>query len=295
MSNNRASYLERYIGGVDKIETGRPGGISDDKWLVIYYTPNYGPILTRYLSYDNEQVRAETIMLLTDVREPVAADMIRKMSTSDTEKVRGACIGYLAVVSETEELVPQLMDTIKHKRGEEFSKAASILGTIGRSEDIEDIRKVYGQVKGEMRNEIRTTLSRIIDRHPDLESKRNFILSLPIRPDEDAFDSFINRSVEYIDTRYRNNVFSDKKISVIAKNNIISALNKMSTRLYNESDNLQYYGEEETDRTVELKDLIFWASEDLATKTVYGSEGHMCSKCGADMVFYRGLWSCPDC
>ncbi len=295
MSKIRAGYIERYIGGIDKIETGRPGGISDDKWLVIYYDPKYASILTRYLSFDNEQVRAETIMLLTDVREPMAADIIRKMSTSDTEKVRGACIGYLAAVSETEDLVPQLMKIIKYKRGEEFSKAAVTLGSIGRAEDIDDIRNVLGQVKGEMRNEIRNTLSRIIYRYPELRTKRDFILSPPVRPDEDAYDSFINRSIEYIDVRYRNNVFPDKKISVTAKNNIVSALNKMSARLYNESDNLQYYGEEETDRTAELADLITWASEDLATKTVYGDDKHVCSKCGESMVYYKGLWSCPDC
>lgn len=295
MSNYRAGYIERYIGGIDKIETGRLGGISDDKWLVLYYNPKYGPILIRYLSFDNEQVRAETIMLLTDVKEPLAADTIRKMSTSDTEKVRGACIGYLAAVSETEELIPQLMKIIKYKRGEEFSKAALTLGSIGRDEDIEDIRNVLGQVKGEMREEIRNTLSRIIYRYPDLKSKRDFILSIPVRPDEDAYDSFINRSIEYIDIRYRNNVFPDAKISVTAKNNIVSALNKISARLYNESDNLQHYGEEETDRTVELYDLITWASEDLATKTVYGNERHVCSKCGGDMVYYRGLWSCTNC
>lgn len=295
MSNSRAGYLERYMGGVDKIETGRPGGISNDKWLVIYYNPKYGPTLIRYLSYENEQVRAETIMLLTDVREPAAADIVRKLSTSDTEKVRGACIGYLAAVSEAEELVPQLMDIIKHKRGKEFSKAASMLGSIGRNEDIEDIRNVFGQVKGEMRNDIRNTLSRIVDRYPHLKSKRDLILSLPVRPDEDAFDSFITKSIEYIDTRYRNNVFPEKNISAMAKNNIISALTKMSTRLYNESDNLQHYGAEETDRVAELTDMISWASEDLATKIVYGEEGHMCSKCGADMVYYKGLWSCPHC
>ncbi len=283
------------MGGIDKIETGRPGGISDDRWLVIHYDPKYGPILTRYLSFDNEQVRMETIMLLTDLKEPMAADTIRKMSTSDTEKVRGACIGYLAVVSEAEELIPQLMDTIKYKRGEEFSKAALTLGSVGRDEDIEDIRKVLGQVKGEMRDEIRKALSRIIYRYPDLKSKHDLILSLPVRPDEDAFDSFINKSIEYIDKRYRNNVSPETRISVTTRNNIVSALNKMSARIYNESDNLQYYGEEETERTAELADLISWASNDLATKTVYGGEGHTCPKCGVDMVYYRGLWSCPDC
>lgn len=51
MSNYSIGYLQRYMGGIDKIETGRPGGISDDRWLVIHYDPKYGPILTRYLSF----------------------------------------------------------------------------------------------------------------------------------------------------------------------------------------------------------------------------------------------------
>lgn len=296
MSGGSLSYLERFIRGLDKIETGRPGGISNDKWLVIDYRPEYGPILTRYLSYDNEQVRAETVMLLTDVKELLAADIVRKMSRTDTEKVKGACVGYLTAISETEEKIPKLLETIRFKNGEEFSKAANLLGTFGRKEDIDDIRKVYGMVKGKMREEIHLTLSKIIGRYPDLQPKSELILSVPVRPDEDSFDRFVNKAIEYLDIRYRGNISPQNNISADTGNNILSALKKMRIRLYNESDNLERYGAEETDLADRLSDLISWAYDDLANKAIYNSDtGNTCSECGTDMIFYKGFWSCPKC
>ncbi len=296
MSDNRVSYLERFLGGVDKVETGRPGSISDDRWLATYYRPEYAPVLLRYLSYANENVRAETLMLLTDVREPAAADTVRRMSVSDTEKVRGACIGYLNAVSDAEGRVPSLMDALKHSRGEEFSKAASLIGSFGRKEDIDELRRIYGQVRGDMRKELFTALERIIGRYPELGPKRDLLLSLPVSPNEDAYDRFVTVSEEYVDKRYRENVSSQKKIDAKTANNVSAALAKMRTRIYNESDNLQYYGAEESDRTYKLTELIRWASEDLALKTVVqGGPGHLCPRCGAQMVLYRRLWSCPEC
>lgn len=296
MSDNRVSYLERFLGGIDKIEAGRLGGISDDRWLVTYYRPDYSPVILRYLSYGNENVRAETVMLLTDVREPAAADIVRRMIVSDTEKVRGACIGYLSIVADAEERIPHLMDTLRRSRGEDFSKAASQMGSIGRSEDIDGLRKIYGQVRGDMRKDIFNTLTRIIGRYPELEPKRDLILSVPIPPDEDSYDRFITASVEYIDKRYRENVSGLDKISANTGNNVASALNKMRMRIYNESENIQYYGAEESERTEKLTELILWASKDLASKTVRANgPGHLCPKCGAQMILYRGLWSCPNC
>ena len=151
MSAGKAGYFERFMGGIDRIETGRPGGISEDRWLVAYYKPEYAPIICRYLSYGNEAVRAETVMLLTDVREPYAADIIRKMSTSDTEKVRGACIGYMNAVKSADERIPVLMDVLKHKRGEEFFKAAEAMKAYGRAEDVDGLRGIMGYLKGDMR------------------------------------------------------------------------------------------------------------------------------------------------
>ncbi|NCA73885.1 MAG: HEAT repeat domain-containing protein [Gammaproteobacteria bacterium] len=296
MSDNKVGYLERFLGGVDKIESGRPGGISGDRWLTVYYRPEYAPVLLRYLSYGNENVRAETVMLLTDVREPAAADAVRSMSVSDTGKVRGACIGYLNAVSDAGGRVPSLMDVLKHSRGEEFSKAASLMGSLGRKEDIDELRKIYGQVRGEMRKELFGALERIIGRYPDLGPKRDLFLSVPVPPDEDAYDRFITVSTEYLDKRYRENVSAQKKIDAKTANNVSAALAKMRTRIYNESDNLQHYGAEESERTSELTELIRWASEDLASKTVLqGGPGHLCPKCGAQMILYRGLWSCPEC
>ncbi len=296
MSDNRVNYLERFLGGMDKVEAGRPGGISDDRWLVAYYRPEYAPVLLRYLSYGNENVRAETLMLLTDVREPAAADAVRRMSSSDTEKVRGACIGYLNAVSDAEDRIPSLMDSLKYSRGEEFSKAASLMGAFGRKEDIDDLRRIYGQVRGEMRKELFNALERIIGRYPELLPKRDMLLSVPLPPEEDAFDRFITVSMEYLDKRYRENVSSQKKIDAKTAGNVSAALKKMRVRLYNESDNLQYYGAEESERTSRLMELIRWASEDLASKTIIqGGPGHLCPRCGAQMILYRGLWSCPEC
>ncbi len=295
-SSGKAGYLERFIGGIDKIETGRPGGISADRWLVVHYRPEYAPILEHYLSYDDERVRTEVIMLLTDVRESYVAATIRDMSIRDTETVRGACIGYLSAFLEIEERIPLMLEIIRYKRGEEFSKAAKTLGSIGRIEDIDTIRRSYGMVKGSMRDELHDTLSRIINRHPELEPKRNLILSVPVRPDEDAFDLFLNKSIEYLDVRYRNNIFSEKIISATSHKNIASALNRMNLRLYNEADNLNLYCAEETERADFLTDLIFWASKDLNGKIIRGSDiDHRCPRCGRDMIFYNGLWSCPHC
>lgn len=296
MSNNRVSYLERYLGGVDKIETGRPGGISEDRWLATYYKPEYASVLLRYLYYDNENVRAETIMLLTDVKEPAAADIVRKLSISDTEKVRGACIGYLSAIADVEERVPKIMDTLRHSRDDDFSKAASIMGSIGRMEDIDELRKIYGRVRGDMRKRIFDALSRIISRYPELESKKDLILSVPVHPDEDSYDRFITVSTDYLDKRYRENISDLRKISAKTRNNVVSAINKMRIRIYNESENFQHYGAEESERTEKLMELMTWASNDLLSKIVSDDgPGHICPKCGSEMIYYKGLWSCPDC
>ena len=295
-SSGKAGYLERYIGGIDRIETGRPGGISDNRWLAVNYRPEYAPILERYLSYDDDRVRAETVMLFTDVRESSVIDTVRKMSTSDTERVRGACIGYLSVFAEAEERIPELLKTIRYKTGAEFSKAAGMLASIGRAEDVDTIRRSYGLVKGAMREELHETLSRIVDRHPELGSRRALILSLPVRPDEDAFGNFLNKSIEYLDVRYRENIHPGKTVSAKTRNNIASALNKMNFRLYNESENLEFYGAVETERADRLTDLIVWATEDLAGKTVLASDiTRGCPKCGKAMTYYNGIWSCIHC
>ncbi len=295
-SSGKAGYLERYIGGIDRIEAGRPGGISSDRWLVVNYRPEYAPILERYLSYDDERVRAETIMLFTDVRETSVADTVRRMSINDTERVRGACIGYLSAFADADEKIPELLKTIRYRTGREFSEAAGMLGSIGRIEDIDTIRKSYGLVKGTMRDELHGTLSRIIDRHPELESRRSLILSVPVRPDEEAFGKFLDKSLEYLDVRYRESIHPERAISAKVRNNITSALNKMNLRLYNESDNLEHYGTVETERADALSDLIAWTREDLAGKTVHTSDiAHRCPKCGKGMTYYNGIWSCTHC
>lgn len=295
-SASKAGYLERYIGGIDRIETGRYGSISSDRWLVVNYKPEYASILERFLSYENERVRAETVMLFTNVREYSVADTVRGMSTKDTEKVRGACIGYMSVVTDATDRIPKLLETIRYKSGEEFSKAAVEMGDIGRMEDIDLIRRSYGLVKGSMRKELHDTLTRIIDRHPELEHRRDLILSLPVRPDEDDFGKFLDKSIEYLDKRYRENIHPEKIISAKVRNNISSALNTMNVRLYNEADNLKHYCAVETERADILSDLVTWATKDLSEKNIRTyDKSHRCPGCGREMTYYNGSWSCLDC
>lgn len=296
MSAGKAGYFERFMGGIDKIETGRPGGISEDRWLAAYYRPEYAPIICRYLSYDNETVRAETVMLLTDVREPYAADIIGKMSVSDTEKVRGACIGYMNAVKSADEKIPVLIDVLKHRRGEEFFKAAEAMKAYGRAEDVDELRGIMGYLKDDMRTAVKNVLERIISRYPELKGKRDLILSAPLRPDVDSYNQFLNRSVEYLDVRYRNNVFPSGSISRSTETNILAALKKMKIRIYNETGNLEFYSPSEAERTKELTDLIVWAYGDLASKEVYEEKtSDLCPKCGKRMIQYKGFKSCPDC
>ncbi|MGI5964873.1 MAG: HEAT repeat domain-containing protein [Candidatus Methanomethylophilaceae archaeon] len=296
MSAGKAAYLERFMGGIDKIEYGRPGGISEDRWLAAHYEPEYAPLICRYLSYGNENVRAETVMLLTDVREPYAADVIRKMSVSDTEKVRGACIGYLNALESAEERIPALMDILKHRRGEEFFRAAETMKAFGRKEDIDELRGIMGYLKGDMRKALKEVLEHIVNRYPELGEKRYLILSDPVRPDIDSYNRFLNRSTEYIDARYRENVFPSEKISRRTETNVLAALKKMSIRIYNETDNLEFYGPSEADAARRLTELIAWAYGDLKTKEIYENEDDgVCPKCGKRMIAYKGMKSCPGC
>ena len=70
----------------------------------------------------------------------------------------------------------------------------------------------------------------------------------------------------------------------------------MKIRIYNETDNLEFYSPYEAERTKELTDLIVWAYGDLASKQVYEEEtGNLCPKCGKQMIQYKGFKSCPDC
>lgn len=298
MAVTKTDYLERFLAAVDRVTEGRPGGISEDRWLVNNYTGEMLPLVDKYLSSDDERVRAETVMLLADVRERAVMGRIKEMRRSDSERVRLACIGYLSSMQEDDDLIPHLFDILEHENGQEFRKAAMRMASVAREEDIPRLRRIYGQVAGEMRSDIKVALDRVIARNPSLSPKRELILSVPVYPDEAAFERFLDTSIEYLDVRYRKNVFPAEKIKLETFNNVARALRKMRTRLYNEYDNLQYYGADKTDRYTELADLVSWANSDLGGKEVVGIErkqSHVCPKCGGMMVSFKGIWVCPDC
>ncbi|MBR2394555.1 MAG: hypothetical protein IKA98_03540 [Candidatus Methanomethylophilaceae archaeon] len=298
MPVRKAEYLGRFLDDVDRVMSGRHGSITGDRWLVNNYSADFLPLIDKYLSCEDEVVRAETILLLCDVRERAVMGRVRDMRKSDVERVRLACLGYLNIMQDEDDLIPDLFAILEHKTGEEFSRAATRMASVARKEDVPRLRRIYGQVRDDMRSEVGVILDRVVSRNPDLRSKRDLIMSVPVYPDEDAFDRFLDTSIEYLDVRYRNNVLPVERISRGTFNNVAHALNKMRTRLYNEADNLVYYGVDKDDRFKELTDLIRWASADLSRKEVVGgdrSSSHKCPRCGGLMISNKGIWTCPDC
>ncbi len=281
------------------VAAGRSGAISGDKWLAANYDPDKLRLLLPYLRFDNPRVRAETVLLLTSVRERGAMAEIRRMSIEEGDLVSMACLGYLTAMGEDDDAIPGLLDVMDHTSGSEFVKAARRLACIARAEDVPHVRRIYGQVNGAMRDETRNVLERIIARNPDLESKRELILSVPVYPDEAAFERFLDSSIEYLDVRYRRNVLPRSDVSLKTFNNVARALRDMRIRLYNEADNMTYYDPEMRDRYHELTQLVLWANDDLARKRVVrpAAEGssRVCPRCGGMMVSYKGMWSCPEC
>jgi ribosomal protein S27AE len=291
--------LEHFLSDTDFVMSGRRGAISDDKWLVNNYDPEFAGIVIKYLRCDDERVRRETVMLLGEVRERAALDEVRRMRTEDKEKVRMACLGYLASVQEADTAVPDLMDILEHKRGKEFSAAAVRMRAVARAEDVPRLRRIYGQVEDGMRSEIREVLDAVVKRNPEMAPKRDLILSVPVYPDEAAFDRFLTKSTDYLDVRYRRSVLPLSVMGRETYNNVARAMRSMRIRLYNEYDNLQLYDMDKKDRSEELAAMIAWASADLAKKKVdgdsHGKDDHRCPRCGELMVSYKGLWSCTRC
>ncbi len=299
MTVDDAQYLERFLRDVDLSMHGRPGSVAEDRWLVNNYDPGKLEILRPYLEFEDNGVTAEVVTLLGDVRERAVMPEISKMRGSRGDKVGMACLGYLTAMREDDEAIPVLLDIMDHDHGPEFFRAARRMAAIAREEDLPRVRRIYGQVGGSMRDEVRVIIERIIARNPDLVPTRDLILSTPVYPDEEDFDRFLESSIEYLDVRYRGNVLPKAEIKFSTYNNVARALGRMRTRLYNEADNLQYYDVEKSDRFDRLSKLMKWASEDLSKKKVLGPEGRArsrtCPRCGNLLVCYKGIWMCPDC
>ena len=98
MPVRKAEYLGRFLDDVDRVMSGRHGSITGDRWLVNNYSADFLPLIDKYLSCEDEVVRAETILLLCDVRERAVMGRVRDMRKSDVERVRLACLGYLNIM-----------------------------------------------------------------------------------------------------------------------------------------------------------------------------------------------------
>ena len=293
----RLEYLEHFLDSVEFVSSGKKGSISNDKWLVSNYQSSFFTVVEKHLRNTDHRVRLETVILLTNVKERSAAPIIREMRSADNENVSSACLGYLKAIGEDDELIPELIGTLDLKRGQEFKKAAMKLASVGRREDIKDIRRIYGQVDGEMREDIKKTLLAVIGRYDDLVSKKELLLTVPVFPNENNFIIFLNSSEEYLDVRYRSKISPRKRISSDTYNNVVRGMKKIRVRMFNESDNLADYGEELTQRYNGMVDLLAWASEDLMKKEVDWNTdpGTVCPKCGSTMVFGNDTWKCIEC
>ena len=148
MPVDRIEYLGRYLDAVDRVTSGRPGSIIEDRWLVNNYSADVVTLLDKYLDVDDDRVKAETVMLFCDVRERAVMSKVREMSKVGSEKVRMACLGYLTTMQEDDDLIPQLFEILDHTTGLEFHRAAVRMAAIAREEDLPHVRRIYGQVNG---------------------------------------------------------------------------------------------------------------------------------------------------
>ena len=112
------------------------------------------------------------------------------------------------------------------------------------------------------------TLEKIISRYPQLEPQRRFIMSDPVFPDEKAFIAYAEKAIDYLGVKYHESIEPRKRVSERTYNNVAASIRKMQIRLYNERDNLRYYGQDAQDSFSYLEDLVIWAAEDLAGKEV---------------------------
>ena len=299
MDNGRLHYMEIFLDAVDFVESGRKGLISDNKELISRYDPTFYSVLEPQLKNPDPRVRREVILLLTTLRERKALERIREMRFSDNDLVNGACTAYLNTIGEEDDTIPKLIDTMRHTNGSDFRNAALKLKKIARDTDVPVIREIYGQVRGDMKQPVLDILLSVIDRYPELRSKRYLILSEPVYPNEEEFVRFLDKSIVYIDIRYTDNYSEETDIPLNIHNRIASAFKKIQIRLYNEKANLKYYSKGTKDMYKEAEDLLLWAIEDLQGKGVIGvdntAQSTVCPHCGTKMVHSLTNWVCPEC
>ncbi|MFA5452175.1 MAG: hypothetical protein WC248_01180 [Candidatus Methanomethylophilaceae archaeon] len=299
MLTNRMDYLNRFLDCIDFVIAGKKGSISNDKWLVANYDPSFYSILSVQLKNTDTRVRTEIVLLLTALKERLAIDDIKSLRMNDNEKVSSACLAFFNEINETDDCIPDLIDELKHKRGQDFKRSAMRIKAIGRSQDVPTLRMIYGQTDNEMRAEIRDSLESIIDRDPELKKNKELLLSVPVFPDEKSFERFLETSTTYLDIRYRDSVCPLSEISLDKYNNIIHGIQKIRIRMFNEQENLKWYPPDMKGRYDELLDLVIWAVDDIKEKRVISRSNipqvHDCKRCGSRMALSHDTWICSEC
>ena len=299
MENERLRYLRSFLDAVDYVESGRKGMISDNDGLITRYRPAFYDIIRPQLKNRNPLVVKETILLLSKLGERQALSDVREIMYSDNGTVNGACTAYLRAIEEEDDTIPKLLDVMRHDSGQEFRSAALKLRRIARDTDVPAVRELYGQVRGDLRRPVSDILTSIIARYPELESQRHLILSEPVYPNEEKLNSFLDKSIDYIDRRYTVNYSDAETVRADIYNNIVSSFRKIQIRLYNEKANLRYYSQDTVKKYDRAKDLLIWGAENLQEKEVVGSRAEgpsgICPICGSRMIHSNDGWVCIDC
>lgn len=212
---------------------------------------------------------------------PLGENVLSKDSLREHERTNKQISEYICqyLINKTEKkptktvavddaTVSKLFDILDNKGDDEFKSAAEKIGSIGRIDDILDLRKIYGRVTGEKREQIRKALSNIVDRYDKLKEAKEEIISSPVTPNEEKFVSFFNKWAHYFDIRYRDNYEHETKISKNAYTNIKKAIKIVRVRMFNEFDNIEYYSEESKGLYNELVLMMEWVEDDIQGKKV---------------------------
>lgn len=297
-SVTRMDYLGRFLDAVDSVQAGRAGAISEDKWLQWNHSPEFTDILARHLDHGSSRVRTEVIILLTRIADPSHVEKISSMRRNDIDTVAAACVGYLSGFESRRRLVEELMEELRTGYGEGFKQAAKAMVPVARKEDVPELRRIMAEVDSIRRDMVREVLDAIILRNPELEHAREGIMSLPIEPDAEAYNGFLDKAFDYLDVRYRNNIHPHKTIEGRTRSNIQKALRSIAARHYLEGMNLKHYSEDLRFEHQQLGALIEWCSDDLWSKERKGAETRsdpVCPGCESPMRMYKSQWYCPGC
>lgn len=299
MDNGRLRYIELFLDSVDSVECGRKGSISENRRLVSEYRSDYYSVIEPHLKSSSPRVRMEVVILLSKLKERKALEAVKHMRIYDNDLVSGACLAYLDAIGDEDDSIPKLIDTLRYTNGAEFKAAALKLRNMARDVDVPALREIYGQVGEDLKEPMMRILTSVISRYPELRSKEDLILSDPVYPNEKDLVRFLDKSIVYMDIRYRDNYSQESAVSLEMYNKMASAFKKIQIRLYNEKANLRYYSDDTRKMYDDAEDLLLWAFGDLSSKEVIGAEKgdgiHRCPHCGGKMGKTIRGWICPEC